>query len=1164
MADTITFGVKLTSSGGQAVAGEIKLPKKALDDLTGSEKRAGDQATKTGRQFAGLGAQGKKLWQANERVSKSLFSLKGALATVGVGALTKGVISATLALERSEAVMKALTGSSTLAGRELRFVAEEANRLGRSNANLRTQYAGLMAATRGTRLEGQATRELFTVLNESATVLGLTTDQNTRIMRAFQQIISKGRVSAEELRQQLGDSLPGAFQISARAMGVTTAELDKMLETGQLLSSEFIPKFTKQLHEEMGAGVADATQTSLASFNRLGNSIEALQISIGNSGLIDWLKEGADFLTNSYIPATKLALEQLGLLNTNFQTLTQDEAYARLGAAQQRQADLAERIAAQGQLGGGISTLDLQQLEETRLLIERLEERLGLLASAEDQAAVAASNLGLSIGHVAGQTDKQAKTAQALVDKLTDQANTIGLTQEQLTAYRLELLGADEATINHARGLARHVTAQQAAARADKKREDALRRQREAAKQAKKSDDDLVRSLKDELALMNLGSRAREIEIELRKLSAEATKEQRDEVRELAGAIADSRAVVDQAADDAKNFEKAWDRSLERIDDLFVDLWRNAMDGANNFGDTLKDWFKDLLANLAHQALTQQIAIQFAGAFSSNGTGSGGGLSSLFNGGGGSGGGSGFGNTGVSSIGNLFSGSINNLAGDGLRYLGGLAGNAGFTGTQQFLNSGVTNLNNAGSALGTSFATGAAGFAGNFGANALFGDDRGAGADIGGAVGTAIGSIWGPLGAAVGGFLGNSVGGLFGGGEPSPPKFHVRGSANPFSAGTDNQGNARTVEGFGALGGIQFSAQHIADDDSFLGNQPFIDSVVALDNQIAGMLSDRALELARSAAESFTFDSEGSVDIGSVLRNRAQVIGGGIGAIGGIDQSISRALTLGTSFEQLQEDLSLIAALSGDAAGPTQALADGIEAIDLKFAGLTERAADLGLPLSRLNDLREAEKRQLEQTLGLGGVRDLLTSLSATGASPLDQQTVLGNANQLYLDTLRASEAGDQLALNQLAGVSSNLIGQLESMFSHGETFFEGVLSRPDGGFSTIGMRPLEADVVGFNQIKADLERLLGIPGFDQGGISTGLGFVHANEGVVPLDGNRAIGVTLNPGLVEPVVRAIEISQDSAAANDEVREGLMLQMIAELRLNNKLLREASQRRAVAR
>ena len=59
-------------------------------------------------------------------------------------------------------------------------------------------------------------------------------------MRATSQVFSKGKVSAEELRQQLGERLPGAFTLFADSMNLTPAELDKALEQGKVTLEDFM------------------------------------------------------------------------------------------------------------------------------------------------------------------------------------------------------------------------------------------------------------------------------------------------------------------------------------------------------------------------------------------------------------------------------------------------------------------------------------------------------------------------------------------------------------------------------------------------------------------------------------------------------------------------------------------------------------------------------------------------------------------------------------------------------------------------------------------------------------------------------------------------------------------------------------------------------------
>ena len=79
-------------------------------------------------------------------------------------------------------------------------------------------------------------------------------------MMALGQMVSKGNVSMEELRQQLGERLPGAYSIAARAMGVTEQQLGKLLETGQVVSADLLPKFAAQLQRDMGDAPERAAQ----------------------------------------------------------------------------------------------------------------------------------------------------------------------------------------------------------------------------------------------------------------------------------------------------------------------------------------------------------------------------------------------------------------------------------------------------------------------------------------------------------------------------------------------------------------------------------------------------------------------------------------------------------------------------------------------------------------------------------------------------------------------------------------------------------------------------------------------------------------------------------------------------------------------------------------
>src|SRR5690606_24882407 len=80
----------------------------------------------------------------------------------------------------------------------------------------------------------------------------------------------------EELRGQLGERLPGAFSLAAKAMGVTEQELNKMLEKGEIIAQDFLPRFADQLDETFGNDKTERVEGLQASVNRLSNEFDRL------------------------------------------------------------------------------------------------------------------------------------------------------------------------------------------------------------------------------------------------------------------------------------------------------------------------------------------------------------------------------------------------------------------------------------------------------------------------------------------------------------------------------------------------------------------------------------------------------------------------------------------------------------------------------------------------------------------------------------------------------------------------------------------------------------------------------------------------------------------------------------------------------------------------
>jgi len=113
------------------------------------------------------------------------------------------------------------------------------------------QYTKLKASVVGAGYSTKETTEVFKGIASAIIGTGGSTEDLNSALRATAQVFSKGKVSAEELRQQIGERLPGAFTIFADSMGISTQELDKRLEDGEVSLSDFL-KFSEELFERYG------------------------------------------------------------------------------------------------------------------------------------------------------------------------------------------------------------------------------------------------------------------------------------------------------------------------------------------------------------------------------------------------------------------------------------------------------------------------------------------------------------------------------------------------------------------------------------------------------------------------------------------------------------------------------------------------------------------------------------------------------------------------------------------------------------------------------------------------------------------------------------------------------------------------------------------------
>lgn len=221
---------------------------------------------------------------------------------------------AAIEMDSLRSSMLAASGSSEQAGKDFEWARYQALRLGRDLQTSIAGYQQIGTAARAAGFSVDQAREIFVGAAEASTAFGLSSSDTAGVMRAFTQIMSKGNVQAEEIRGQLGDRLPGAFVIAAKAMGMTTDELNKQLKAGRVNSKEFMLNFVPALKAYANeSGAVEKGMNSLrAAQNRMKTGFTDMTLALLDSGLKDFMIDTYDIIGNIL---QSLAPVGVGLIN---------------------------------------------------------------------------------------------------------------------------------------------------------------------------------------------------------------------------------------------------------------------------------------------------------------------------------------------------------------------------------------------------------------------------------------------------------------------------------------------------------------------------------------------------------------------------------------------------------------------------------------------------------------------------------------------------------------------------------------------------------------------------------------------------------------------------------------------------------------------------------
>ncbi|EKS1053774.1 tape measure protein [Escherichia coli] len=210
----------------------------------------------------------------------------------------KKVMEVGLKKEASQRAAQFVLGDEG-AKRATEFVKNLANNTGVDQIETLSSFAKFSAGAGDMNTDQK--ESLFSNVIGTSRLMGLSTDEINGILKAFEQMASKGKIQAEELRGQLGDRMAGAFQLFARSLGMTTEELDKAMKDGKVLSKDVLPKVSAEMGRMIDkAGgwekIINSTQTQLGRLSNSWNNNLALMFDGSQEGLTDFTRSLTNLL----------------------------------------------------------------------------------------------------------------------------------------------------------------------------------------------------------------------------------------------------------------------------------------------------------------------------------------------------------------------------------------------------------------------------------------------------------------------------------------------------------------------------------------------------------------------------------------------------------------------------------------------------------------------------------------------------------------------------------------------------------------------------------------------------------------------------------------------------------------------------------------------------
>ena len=175
--------------------------------------------------------------------------------------------------------LQAITPNADEFQKSNQFILDTVDKYNIPIQSARDGFTKLYASMEPAGFSGEQIQKLFLGISKASATLGLSSDKVDRVTYAFSQMASKGQLMSEEVTGQLGDVIPGALSIMAKAANMDIKTFKKAMEDGVFVGKAFTDVMSNVpivLEQRFGKGAEGAAKTFQGQMNAMATATKML------------------------------------------------------------------------------------------------------------------------------------------------------------------------------------------------------------------------------------------------------------------------------------------------------------------------------------------------------------------------------------------------------------------------------------------------------------------------------------------------------------------------------------------------------------------------------------------------------------------------------------------------------------------------------------------------------------------------------------------------------------------------------------------------------------------------------------------------------------------------------------------------------------------------